>query len=120
MTLPPIPPGAASLEQVATALQPFVLRVAGDAHLTLAGFVDSFVADDFGRELARTPLADRGSGPVLVSVSDLEFIDHRGMLALEEWAESVGRDVVLDPPLGIHGFLVDALGLQRVRAGEDS
>lgn len=119
MTLPPILPGAASVEQVATVLQPFVLRVTGDANLSVTGFVDSFGADDFRRELARTLLSDGGSGPVLVSVADLEFIDHRGMFALEDWADSVGRDVVLDPPLGIHGFLVDALGLERVRTGDD-
>ena len=119
MTLPPSLPGT-PLEEVATALQPFVLQVSGTAHLSVTGYVDSFVADEFRRELARTSVPDGGPGPVVLSVSDLEFIDHRGMLALEEWAQSVGRDVVLDPPLGIHGFLVDALGLQRVRTREDS
>lgn len=119
MRLPPPPPGTASLEQVAARLQPFVLRVTGDSNLSVTGFVDSFGADEFRRELARTILLGGGSGPVLVSVSDLEFIDHRGMFALEDWADSVGRDVVLDPPLGIHGFLVDALGLERVRTGDD-
>ena len=69
-------------------LAPFRL-FAGREGMSLAGEVDSFSADALRRLLtAATP----PSGDVVLELDELEFIEHRGVLAIEDHARTLARE----------------------------
>lgn len=85
------------------------------ATLALAGEVDVLGSDLFRRALERAGDPDPG-GTLRVDASHLDFIDHRGMLDLEEHAARMGlRSLVLESAGGAARRLVDLLDLQIVR-----
>ncbi|MGF1648785.1 MAG: MEDS domain-containing protein [Kineosporiaceae bacterium] len=117
--------GAAAVAELAAAhssaragTTPFVVRAATAADLSLAGQVDAFSAEALERTLRRLNLPVQGAS-VSVDVAELDLVDHHGLLALDRWAEYLGVTVVLRGARPLHAFLVDELGLDRVRPDLD-
>jgi anti-anti-sigma regulatory factor len=81
--------------------------------VVLAGEVDLTGREVFERTLARTlPLHD---AELVVDARTLDFIDHRGLLALEEHAQRTGIQVTLRTDVPIVHRLADLLSLKSVR-----
>jgi MEDS: MEthanogen/methylotroph, DcmR Sensory domain/STAS domain len=87
---------------------------AGDGYRVLAGELDWASRDTFPTLLARTDTA--AAGRVILDVSELRFVDHRSLLAIEAYAYTYDRRVVLRggrPPLL---RLLDLLTVDRIQA----
>lgn len=84
------------------------------ADVGLSGQIDITNVEVFDVTLARTmPLL---AGPrLVVDAGGLEFIDHRGMLALEQHAEENGTQVTLRTNAAIVHRFADLLALRAVR-----
>lgn len=114
--------GAAAVAELAAAhsmaragTTPFLVRATGAAGLSLAGQVDAFSADALERTLRR--LDPPAPGPsVAVDVTELDLVDHHGLLALDRWAGSLGVTVELRGARPLHAFLADELALDHLRA----
>lgn len=94
-------------------VSPFQLFATEDG-VALRGEVDLGSRDLFSRALARAiePLDGR---ELVIDIRDLEFIDHRGLLAIERAAQAAGGTVVLRGDSAVVGPLVAMLDLRSVR-----
>ena len=79
----------------------------------LAGEVDIAARELFPLALRRVQPAVR-DGRVVVDASDLNFIDHRGLLALGAYARDRGAVAVLRTPSSVPGRVIEMLGLPDV------
>ncbi len=96
------------------AATPFRLHGAPGVAAVLAGEVDLADQELFAGALDRADLQPV-DGELVLDATGLEFIDHRGLLALADLAERRGCTVVLRTGLPPVGRLVELLGLRRVR-----
>ncbi|MGW4945307.1 MEDS domain-containing protein [Actinoplanes sp. NPDC004185] len=80
----------------------------------LDGEVDMSVEDLFAGALRHTDLAPAG-GEVVVDADDLDFIDHRSLLALQQYAETQRMTAVVRTRLGAAERLAGLLELAHVR-----
>jgi anti-anti-sigma regulatory factor len=83
--------------------------------LAIAGDVDAFVLDAFAQALDRC--VPEGSEGLVVDASDLVFIDHRGLQALDRLGRSRGRKIVLERAPSLVGRLAALLELERLEVG---
>jgi anti-anti-sigma regulatory factor len=87
-----------------------------DPHrLALKGEVDSTVADLLSMTLHRID-TEVHADELVLDAGDLTFIDHRGLLALSDYADSSGVTVVLRQASQGTARLIDILDLGGVRA----
>lgn len=93
---------------------PFLLRAAGGGTLALSGEVDVLSAEDLQAAMVR--IGPSLSDPVVVEVSDLDFIDHGGLVALERAGRALDLRVRLVGASRATGWLVGTLGLAHVSA----
>lgn len=93
---------------------PFQLRAAAHADMQLAGSVDAFSADQLGEALDRIRTADP-KGMVVIDASDVDFLDHRALSALNDHATRTHSTIVLWSPPAIAERISSALGLGSVR-----
>jgi hypothetical protein len=84
------------------------------ADAVLDGEVDMSVEELFAGALRRTDLEPAG-GEVVVDADDLDFIDHRSLLALQRYAETQKMTAVVRTRLGAAGRLAGLLELAHVR-----
>jgi hypothetical protein len=85
---------ASCLHPVSNVDPPFSMHGSADATFCLWGEVDASVLERFRRSLGRVVLGAE-LGPVVVDATGLRFIDHRGVLALQEIALRHGRGLVV-------------------------
>jgi anti-anti-sigma regulatory factor len=97
------------------ALSPFLVRATDAGGLALIGDVDITSADDLYHAL--TLIGPELPARVALDVSELEFIDHSGLLALDRAARSLGVTMTLVDAEPLTQWLVDTLGLRNVRKG---
>jgi hypothetical protein len=105
-----------------TCLHPFVgkdaatfrLYAESDADFALAGDIDAGSHDIFTTVLRRTwPLT--GADTLVIDAKDLEFIGHRQLCTLDQWARADGRKVLLRTGQRMPTRLVGLLDLTNVR-----
>ena len=84
-----------------------------DADLALAGEIDLSIVHEFGSGLDRTGL--EVSDEFLVDGTELEFVDHRGLLTIRDFARRSGAAVVLRTRSGLPGRLIELLDLEGIR-----
>jgi hypothetical protein len=99
-------------------LPPFQLHAISQADAALAGSVDTFAVPQLIQALRRTGLLRDGKR-VVIDAGDLEFIDHRALLTLDQYALTERATVVLRSPPDMVPRLRDLIPLQAVRL-EDS
>jgi anti-anti-sigma regulatory factor len=95
-------------------LSPFQIHAARSGDLALAGSVDVFSATQLEEALQRIGVGASG-GKVIIDVTDLEFIDVRGLLALDRHAAAADATVVLRSPQAVVTrllTLVDLIAMQ--------
>jgi hypothetical protein len=92
---------------------PFHVAATGGPVIRLSGDVDITCLVLFEHTLDALPAA---GGPLHIEASGLEFVDHRGLLALDAWAGRSGTTVRLDAAPSVVAGLVRLLRLQRVTA----
>lgn len=85
----------------------------GGAHLALGGEVDSCVAEDLTSSLGRTGL--QPSGELVVDAERLDFVDHRGLISLRDFAVRSGTTAVLRTSHPMPQRLIGILGLDSIR-----
>jgi hypothetical protein len=101
------------------ALSPFLLRAAdADGGLALSGQVDVTTADDLYRALML--IGPEIPARVTLDASELEFIDHRGLLALDRAAHALGVSMTLINTEPLTAWLVTTLELANVTAAAGS
>lgn len=93
---------------------PFRLFAAPHAAAALAGEIDVTSVDLFRRTLGRTLLGERGER-LVVDAADLSFVDHRGLLALDEHAREHAIAVVLQGAGPATARVADVLELGTVQ-----
>ncbi len=93
---------------------PFQLYGSIDCSAELAGEVDLLGADLFPAALRRANLRPCG-GVVTLDAARVSFIDHRGLLALDDHAREHGVVVVLRTKLSAPARVIEALNLTGVR-----
>ncbi len=99
------------------ALSPFALRAAPTGGvLALSGEVDNRSAEDLYRALVR--VGPEAPSRVVVDVTELGFIDHTGLLAMDRAAQSLVASITLLGASRMVGWLVRTLGLCHVTAVE--
>jgi anti-anti-sigma regulatory factor len=95
---------------------PFLLPATdADGGLALIGDVDMTSADDLYHALML--IGPEIPSHVTVDMSELEFIDHRSLLALDRAARSLGVTMTLVNAEPLTEWLVDTLELRSVRKG---
>lgn len=89
---------------------------ASDSHadLALAGDLDMSVIDDFRACLDRTGL--EVTRELVVDGTRLEFVDHRGLESIRDFASRFGATAVLRTCSEMPGRLIEMLGLEGIRA----
>jgi ABC-type transporter Mla MlaB component len=98
------------------ALSPFLLRAAdADGDLALSGEVDVMTAEDLYQ--AMMLIGPEIPAHVTVDLSELDFVDHGGLVALDRAARSLGVAATLIHPSPLTAWLVDTLMLTNVKAG---
>lgn len=95
-------------------LAPFRLYARGGGILALAGEIDYACADLFDKALQRVLMLP-GLRELAVDASELTFIDHRGLLALDRHAGALGVTVVLRGLSSTAVHVAELLGLSAVR-----
>ena len=85
-----------------------------DADLALAGELDMSVADDFRACLDRIDLDV--SRELIVDGTGLDFVDHRGLEGIRDFARGRGATAVLRTCSEMPGRLIELLGLEGIRA----
>jgi ABC-type transporter Mla MlaB component len=101
------------------ALSPFLLRAAdAEGGLALSGEVDVTTADDLYQ--AMMVIGPDIPARVTVDVSELEFVDHGALVALDRAARSFGVSVTLVHESPLTAWLVGVLRLTNVKAGPGS
>lgn len=93
---------------------PFRLYARQGGILALAGEIDYACADLLDKALKRT-LALAGGAELAVDAAELTFIDHRGLLALDRHADSLGTTVVLRGLSATATHVAELLDLTAVR-----
>jgi ABC-type transporter Mla MlaB component len=92
---------------------PFRLHAVTRHHLALSGELDLTAKDLLPRALRRV---QTWPGQLLIDAADLAFVDHHGLLALDEFARDRGVSAVLvDPPTSGPARLAAILRLRDVR-----
>lgn len=84
------------------------------ADLALAGELDMSVTDDLRACLDRAGLDV--SGELVVDGMALDFVDHRGLESIRDFASSHGATAVLRTGSDLPGRLIELLGLEGIRA----
>jgi hypothetical protein len=98
-------------------LSPFQLSADSRADVALAGSVDTFSAVHLTTALQRIGVPEPGV-PLTVDATALEFIDHRALLALDQYAAHGRTTVVLQSPPSIVQRLMTLIPLRAVRVEE--
>jgi hypothetical protein len=98
-------------------LSPFHLSAAERADIALAGSVDTFSTADLVMALQRIDVPAPGK-PMTIDTAALEFIDHRALLTLDQYATSRRATVVLRSAPGVVRPLMELLPLGTVRLEE--
>lgn len=86
----------------------------GHADLALAGELDKSATDDLRVCLGRTGLDI--TRELIVDATRLDFLDHRGLESIRDFASGLGATAVLRTSSGLPGRLIDLLGLDGIRA----
>jgi anti-anti-sigma factor len=92
----------------------FRLYTDDGAAFTLAGEIDFSSAGQLAETLGRVLPLMSGS-ELVVDGRQLEFIDHRGLMALDRCAGQGGVRLVLSTPRGTVAQIAEAIGLQHLR-----
>lgn len=95
-------------------LAPFRLYARGGGIVALAGEIDWACADLFDKALQRVLMLP-GTRQLAVDASELTFIDHRGLLALDRHAGALGVTVVLRGLSSTAVQVAELLGLSDIR-----
>lgn len=90
---------------------PFRLHAHAPSSLRLSGEIDAFDRDTARVAFDRTLSGHVGPGPVRVDCSDLDFVSHRGLEALNAVAADLGVRVTLIDPPSTAGWLIELLEL---------
>ena len=98
-------------------LSPFQLSAAERADMALAGSVDTFSMADLVMALQRIDVPAPGKH-MTIDTAALEFIDHRALLTLDQYATSRRGTVVLRSAPGLVRRLMELLPLGAVRLEE--
>ncbi len=85
-----------------------------NSDLALAGELDMSVTDDFRACLDRTDLEI--TRELIVDGTGLDFVDHRGLESIRDFATRFGVTAVLRTCSEMPGRLIDLLGLEGIRA----
>jgi anti-anti-sigma regulatory factor len=94
---------------------PFLLHaLPDDGHVALAGEVDATCATELRRAVA--VCWSPSSEELVVDLSELEFIDHRGLLALDHAARRAHGRITLRAASDVVHWLVGTLGTTRLRS----
>jgi anti-anti-sigma regulatory factor len=94
---------------------PLGVFVASPSGVRIRGEADAVDVAQLTRLLATIPLAD-ASDALTIDASDLRFIDHSNLLALERFARDVGLPaVVLRNAPRVAGRIITLLGITHVR-----
>lgn len=98
------------------ALSPFLVRAAdGEGGLALVGEVDSTSAEDLGHALLS--IGPEIPARVTLDLSEVAFIDHTSLVAVDRAAGALGVVVTLVGTQPLTEWLVGTLGLRHVRTG---
>jgi anti-anti-sigma regulatory factor len=98
------------------ALSPFLVRAAdGKGGLALVGEVDSATADGLGDALM--VIGPEIPARVTLDMSEVRFIDHASLAAIDRAARSLDVTVTLVGAQPLTAWLVETLGLRNVRSG---
>jgi anti-anti-sigma regulatory factor len=97
---------------------PFQLYAHPHADVALTGAVDALSAPQLLQAVQRIGLLSAGRRAV-IDAAELEFIDHRTLVTLDQYALSRRATVVLRSPPAIVPRLTDLIPLQAVRLEED-
>jgi anti-anti-sigma regulatory factor len=95
-------------------LSPFQLHATPRADVALAGSVDTFSVGHLATALQRIGVPAAGE-QVLIDASALEFIDHRALLRLDQYAARRWATLVLRSPPRMVARLMGILPLRAVR-----
>jgi hypothetical protein len=95
-------------------LSPFRLHASRRADVALAGSVDTFSVGHLAAALQRIGVPPLGE-QVLIDASALEFIDHRALLRLDQYAARRWARLVLRSPPGMAARLMGILALRAVQ-----
>ena len=96
------------------ALSPFQVHAVRSADAALAGNVDVFCTDQLEQALQRIGIAT-SRGTVVIDVTNLEFIDVRGLLTLDRYAAGSDAVIVLRSPPSVVTRLSNLVDLIAVR-----
>jgi anti-anti-sigma factor len=100
-------------------LSPFLLRAMdGDGRLALTGEVDRLSAVALYRAIVG--IAAGTSGPIVLDLTELDFIDHAGLVAMHRAARALRTHVHLVGASRLTALLVDAFTLTGVKVIEVS
>lgn len=91
-----------------------VFATDGPADLAVAGEIDVSVAREFRTCLGRTRLGV--ARELVVDGTRLDFVDHRGLETIRDFASGIGATAVLRTSSGLPARLIGLLGLEGIRA----
>lgn len=97
-----------------TGTRPFWIFPVGGADIALAGELDSWATPYLERALRRAELrlvADE----VVVDGTQLDFVDHRALFCLRDYAAGLGRTAVLRTDSPMPARLIDVLEIEGIR-----